>query len=96
MPLFDGETYDPIEDHDRLATLLERVRLLMLDGNWRTLAAISLAAGGTEASVSARLRDLRKPSGGSYLVDRERVKGARGLFRYRVREKDDSAQRKLW
>lgn len=81
---FDGDTYEPELDHDRLATLLDRVRTLMADGRWRTLAAITEVCGGTEASVSARLRDLRKPRFGSHDIERRRVCGSDGLFEYRM------------
>jgi predicted transcriptional regulator len=37
-----------------------RVIGCMADGAWRTLAEISAATGDPEASVSARLRDMRK------------------------------------
>lgn len=79
---FDGETYEPEHDRERLGTQLEKVRDLMRDGQWRTLAAIALAVGSSEASASARLRDLRKPRFGSLRVERRRVVG--GLFVYRV------------
>jgi hypothetical protein len=69
-------------DHERLRSLLQRVFKLMKDGHWRTLPEIVSVTGGTEASVSARLRDLRKDKFGGYDVDREHV-GA-GLFRYRL------------
>lgn len=80
---FDGATYDPARDHDRLSHQLTEVRTLMLDGSWRTLAEIAEVVGAPEASVSARLRDLRKPRHGGYLVDRQYVR--RGLYQYRVR-----------
>lgn len=79
---FDGSTYDPLLDKDRLATLLGRVFSLMADGRWRTLAEIQGRVGGTEASVSARLRDLRKARCGSYTVEHRRVAG--GLWEYRL------------
>ena len=50
----------PTDDQERLSSLLERVKALMSDGNARTLAQIAQKTGGTESSVSARLRDLRK------------------------------------
>lgn len=83
---FDGETYEPEHDGARLSRLLERVRAVMLDGQWRTLAELVVSCGGTEASVSARLRDLRKDRFGGWCVERRR-RGAekRGLFEYRVR-----------
>ncbi len=81
----DGETVDVQADHVRLITLLARVRNLMEDGQWRTLEEIQGRAGGTEASVSARLRDLRKAKHGGYTVERRR-RGelAAGLHEYRV------------
>lgn len=69
-------------DHSRLGEQFRRVRDLMADGAWRTLAQISEAVGAPEASVSARLRDLRKPEHGSRTVER-RSRG-RGLYEYRV------------
>jgi hypothetical protein len=83
--LFDGETFDAARDENRLTTQLEAVKALMLpDGQYRTLAEIAAATGGSEAGVSARLRDLRKPRFGSYRVERRRVPGAAGLHEYRV------------
>lgn len=79
---FDGETFDPAVDQARLAGQLGRVWALMSDGQWRTLAAIAAATESSEAAVSARLRDFRKPRFGGYQVDRRRVAG--GLFEYRV------------
>lgn len=81
-PLFDGDTYEPLEDAARLGTQIERVYALMCDRNWRSLTEIAETVNGTEASVSARLRDLRKPWWGGHTVARRRV--ARGLFEYRL------------
>ena len=90
---FDGITYAP-EDHDRLKTLLARVRLLMSDGAQRTLAQIQYECGGSEASVSARLRDLRKEENGGHKVTGTRLKG--GLWVYAVEERDASGQRVMF
>lgn len=79
---FDGITYDSDQDYKRLKGQLWRVFQLMSDGRWRTLAEISEEAGGSEASVSARLRDLRKEQYGAKEIQRERVEG--GLWRYRL------------
>jgi hypothetical protein len=86
--LFDGITFSPIHDAARLTTLLEAVKALMSDGQWRTLAGIKEAIGrGSEASISARLRDFRKSAHGGLTVERRRVGDpAHGLFEYRVRE----------
>jgi predicted transcriptional regulator len=84
-PLFGGETYEPEFDEGRLRRQLDRVRSLMTDTKWRTLAEIELATGFPQASVSARLRDLRKQKFGGWVVERRRRgEGKRGLFEYRV------------
>lgn len=75
----DGETFDAARDGKRLNAQAADVFRLMQDGKWRTLGDIADATGHPEASVSARLRDLRKVG---YTVDREYV--SRGLWRYRV------------
>jgi len=79
---FDGATVDPAIDWERLNTLQGRVYRFMQDGQWRTLRSIADRCGGSEASVSARLRDLRKEKWGKHTVDRKRFAG--GLFFYRV------------
>lgn len=79
---FDGHTYNPGQDFARLNGQLQRVAALMNDGRFRTLREIASVTGGTEASVSARLRDFRKPKYGAREVERERIAG--GLYRYRL------------
>lgn len=79
---FDGATFQHPLDSRRLSKQFERVRDLMADGRWRTLGEIADTLALPEASVSARLRDLRKPQFGGFLVENERVAG--GLWRYRV------------
>lgn len=78
---FDGHTYDAERDHDRLRAQLNRVQAAMFDGDWHTLADIAERTGDPEASVSARLRDLRKTKFGSHVIDRQYV--SRGLWEYR-------------
>ncbi len=78
---FDGPDITKA-DTERLSGQLNRVLELMSDGHWRTLRSISDSCVASEASVSARLRDLRKPRFGSYSVERRRV--ADGLWEYRV------------
>ena len=80
---FDGSTYEPERDHERLKGQLRRVYELMRDGRWRTLEQITDHVGGSQASVSARLRDFRKAKYGSRIVERQRV--SNGWFEYRVR-----------
>jgi len=89
---FDGQTFDPALDQQRLARLLGRVYTFMRDGEWRTLAEIACACGGTEASVSARLRDLRKGRYGAFDVQRRRAsfRGVQsGLYEYRLDARED-------
>lgn len=76
--MFDGKTYEP-SDGPRLGA---QVASLMRDGQWRTLYEIAHATGCPTQSVSARLRDLRKPRYGSHHVERRRVSA--GVFQYRV------------
>lgn len=79
---FDGRTFDTERDAERLEGQLARVEALMLDGYWRSLATIAAAVSGSEAGVSARLRDLRKTRFGGYIVERRRVTDS--LHEYRV------------
>jgi hypothetical protein len=83
---FDGrETYVPALDRSRLSRQLVRVRDLMGDGRWRTLEEIAAVTGDPAQSVSARLRDLRKPRHGALTVERRRRgEGKRGVWEYRV------------
>ncbi len=78
----DGITYDHQRDARRLAAQHNRVLAFIRDGAWHTLSEIAQATQDPEASVSARLRDLRKPEFGSYLIERRYVR--RGLHEYRL------------
>ncbi len=83
MPLFDGFTINKNLDDIRLKGLLHRVYRLMDDHRWRTLSEIQKEVGGSEAGVSARLRDLRKEKFGSHIVNRRRRgEGKKGLHEY--------------
>ena len=79
---FDGETYVAERDYERLSGQLKAVFDLMQDGRWRTLGEIRESVEGSEAAISARLRDLRKPKYGAHEVQREHIE--RGLYRYRM------------
>lgn len=85
---FDGETYDPGRDKARLTGQLERVFEAMSDGQWHTLRWLADRCKGSEAAVSARLRDLRKPKFGGYIVDRRRSEHVDGLWVYRLGQED--------
>lgn len=82
-PHRDGITYDHARDGVRLAEQHQRVWNAVKDGNWRTPKELELATGYSWASISARLRDFRKPRFGSHGVDRE--SRGNGLFVYRLR-----------
>jgi hypothetical protein len=66
----DGATYVQGQDFVRLNRQQRLVFEIMRDGKWRTLAEIAALARAPEASVSARLRDLRKPRFGGAEVQR--------------------------
>lgn len=78
----EGGTFDPARDTDRLNRQARAVFNVMRDGKWRTLKTIALLTNEPEASVSARLRDLRKPRFGGHVVDRSYV--ADGIWQYRL------------
>lgn len=83
MP-FDGETYERAKDRRRLLSQLGQVRLLMLSGAWFTLEDLEQQLGYPQASISARLRDLRKEKFGKFNIERRRVPDADGLHEYRL------------
>lgn len=78
-----GSTYDSSRDFHRLNAQQSDVWNAIKDGEWHTLRELSASTGHPEASISARLRDIRaliRPKG--WAVEREYV--SRGLWRYRV------------
>ena len=79
-----GETFDEHIDLDRLNQQMRRVWAAMRDNQWRALHEIATTTGDPEASVSARLRDLRKPKLGRFTVNRRRRTDGGGLFEYQV------------
>lgn len=88
-PAFGGSTYSPALDAERLETLLGRVLDLMKDGQWRTLAEIRAVVDGSEAGISARLRDFRKKEFGGHQMDGRRRGDAKdGVWEYRILVKE--------
>ena len=83
----DGKTFDHARDARRLAGQHARVLSFMRSGSWHTLAEIASHTGDPEASVSARLRDLRKDRFGAHNIVREYVE--RGLWRYRLKDQSE-------
>jgi hypothetical protein len=78
----DGKTYDPELDGPRLAKQLEQVKFYLSSGEWWTIGALQGLIGGSEAGISARIRDCRKAKFGGYIVQRKRFQ--RGLWMYRI------------
>lgn len=82
----EPDLFSQLAEQQRLSKLLARVRDCMSDGNYRTFAEIKVVTGGTETSISARLRELR--SKGFVVEKRQR---AVGLFEYRVERAKEQA-----
>ncbi len=84
---FDGSTYEPKFDATRLRGEMARVYRTMTKnaGWWWTLREISQDTGDPEASISARLRDLRKARFGAHTVNRRRRGDpTKGVFEYQL------------
>jgi hypothetical protein len=79
---FNGAGYIAERDNTRLTGQIERVYILMQDGEWRTLDEIAQLTGDPPASISAQLRHLRKDRFGGHTVERDYVSD--GLYRYRL------------
>lgn len=87
--MFDGLSYEAALDRIRLTRQLQVVFIVTEQasrkGQWLTLGELAAACGAPESSISARLRDLRKPRFGSHVVEkRRRGEGRRGLWEYKV------------
>jgi len=88
-PHFNGPEYKTENDHIRLSNQHDRIKNLMLDGEWRTLQEIADLTHDPVSSVSAQLRHLRKIRFGSYNVERQPRKNRNnGLFEYRLLKED--------
>lgn len=80
----DGETYHRARDLSRLNAQARDVYEYMAHGDWRTLSDISANTGHPEASVSARLRDMKKERFGGFKIEKRYI--ANGLWQYRIAE----------
>jgi len=85
-PAARGSTYEPEDTHRLNAQGLD-VYHYCRDLRAHTLAEISAGTGHPEASVSARLREIRRylHEGNKGTVLRERVPGKNGLHTYAIR-----------
>ena len=81
-PVFRGATYSKPQDEKRLGSQLERVFSILQDGKWHTLRSLAKRVQGSEAGVSARLRDLRSAEYGAHTIKSSRVTS--GLWKYRM------------
>ena len=87
-PRFGGATYEPERDSKRLTGQLLYVWEALQDGKWHTLPELRLTCETRsgkryrEQSISARLRDLRKPQFGGHDIRRRRITS--GLYEYRL------------
>jgi len=85
---FSGAEYEADRDMARLSSQLGRIWCIVKDGKWRTLEQlqqdVNFVWGRFDPlpSISAQLRNLRKPKFGGYRVERRHVGG--GLFEYRL------------
>ena len=86
VPVIPEPPYSGALDGDRLTSQLQAVQALMQDGVWRTLAEIRAALGrGSEAGLSARLRESRTRQAGGWTVERRRRGDPKnGLWEYRL------------
>lgn len=82
----DGVTYERTFDLERLNAQMRRVYNVLRAGTWHTLADIAERTNDPEASVSARIRDLRKPEFGAFKVARRRMPGSNGQWQYRIED----------
>jgi hypothetical protein len=78
----DGNTITA-EDLKPLNAQAQRVWDVLKFGQWYTLADIAGKTGDPEGSVSARIRDLRKPKFGGHVVDKRQTPTGR-QWEYRL------------
>lgn len=78
----DGQTFDHKRDGARLNKQAQDVFNLLANGQWYTLDQISYCTNHPQASVSARLRDLRKPKFGGFTVEKRNL--GKGTWIYRL------------
>ncbi len=68
-------------DRKRLAAQYLKVEAVMADSEWWTLSDLADYTGHPEASVSARLREMRRKG---WTVDRRRHRPGSGTWEYRA------------
>lgn len=88
--LFDLPIRLPVRDSEpadipRLERLLDRVRAALLTGREWTLRELADHCGGSEASVSARIRDCRRKG---LTITKRRHESIKGLWLYKKETND--------
>lgn len=86
MPDFDGKTFSPELDGDRLANWREKVFDFLSDHEWHTLSEIREGVGaGPDVAIPQRIYDLRKESNGNWEIESKRLPGREksGVWLYR-------------
>lgn len=82
---FSGSNYDPRYDEIRLKGQISRIYECMKDGTFRTLGEIEKITGDNQASISAQLRNLRKPAFGKHTINKQpRGERENGLWEYQL------------
>lgn len=74
-------------DRKRLGRQLLLVKGVVVGAGWLTLTRIAALTGAPEASVSARLRELRSIG---FTVERQRSAPESGLWLYRIQTKEEA------
>lgn len=81
---FDGALVTK-EDDVRLTKQQDSIYQYMKDGKWYSLQQIEQATGHPQASISAQLRNLRKPKFGGHQVITRHITGTgRGNYEYQL------------
>ena len=83
---FQGSDYSAPEDRKRLGKQAVKAFEYMKDNGWQTLNSISKATSQPEASVSAQLRNFRKPKFQPVdaIYDVEKRYAGKGLWEYKL------------
>ena len=86
---FDGDDYVDSRDRQRLKGQMQRVYNCLNDYRWWTVDDICRVTGDRNgASISAQIRNLRKPKFGAYIIEKEH-KG-NGLYAFRMLPQEES------
>lgn len=78
----DGTTFEPKRDTIRLNEQCQDVFNFLSDNCWHTLREAHERTGHPEASISARIRDLKKSKFGGFQIEKRYIEN--GLWQYRM------------